>query len=113
MQNERTNPSDEYAVDALAFLRAFVCEPPCTVKLTPTATHLVHDRDVATHRNNQPREQEQESSHATFTPTKIVNGRELAVDWRLTTQPNSDELVETQVKSRSPQVLTPLHSEAL
>jgi hypothetical protein len=39
--------------------------------------------------------------------------RELAVDWRLTTQPNSHELVGTQVKSRSPEVLTPQHSDAL
>jgi hypothetical protein len=35
------------------------------------------------------------------------------VDWRLTTQPNSDELADKQLKSRSPEVLTPQHSANL
>jgi hypothetical protein len=39
--------------------------------------------------------------------------REIAVDWRLTTQPHSDEQVDTQVKSRSPEVLTQQHSDNL
>jgi hypothetical protein len=39
--------------------------------------------------------------------------REIVVDWRLTTQPNSDELADTQLKSRSPEVLTPQHSDTL
>jgi hypothetical protein len=39
--------------------------------------------------------------------------RQLAVDWRLTTQPNSHEQARTQVKARSPQALTPQHSDAL
>jgi hypothetical protein len=39
--------------------------------------------------------------------------REIVVDWRLTTQPNSDELADTQLKSRSPEVLTPQHSANL
>ena len=39
--------------------------------------------------------------------------REIAVDWWLTTQPNSDELGDTQMKSRSPEVLTPQHSDNL
>jgi hypothetical protein len=39
--------------------------------------------------------------------------REIAVDWRLTTQPNSDEQGDTQMKSRSPEVLTPQHSDNL
>jgi hypothetical protein len=38
---------------------------------------------------------------------------EIAVDWRLTTQPNSDEQGDTQLKSRSPEVLTPQHSNNL
>jgi hypothetical protein len=38
---------------------------------------------------------------------------EIAVDWRLTTQPNSDEQGDTQLKSRSPEVLTPQHSDDL
>jgi hypothetical protein len=39
--------------------------------------------------------------------------REIAVDWRLTTQPNSHELVDTQLKSRGPEVLTQQHSDNL
>jgi hypothetical protein len=38
---------------------------------------------------------------------------EIAVDWRLTTQPHSDEQVDTQLKSRSLEVLTPQHSDNL
>lgn len=36
-----------------------------------------------------------------------------AVDWQLTTQPHSHELVETQVKCQSSQVPTQQHSDAL
>ncbi len=45
-------------------------------------------------------------------PSLWLHGtREIAVDWRLTTQPNSDEQGDTQLKSRSPEVLTPQHSD--
>jgi hypothetical protein len=42
-----------------------------------------------------------------------LSSREIAVDWRLTTQPNSDEQGDTQLKSRSPEVLTQQHSDNL
>jgi hypothetical protein len=56
-------------------------------------------------------------------PQKFLPGRpfvslreptgEIAVDWRLTTQPNADEQGDTQMKSRSPEVVTQQHSDNL